>query len=64
MGWVIAAVVVVVMVALVIAIEVRGTRKRASSRRRPLEPGADPQRDGVHPPYGSWLGGTGGSGGV
>lgn len=64
MGWVIAIAVVVAIVALVTAIEIRGKRKRASSSRRNAEPGADPKRDGMHPPYGSWMGGMGGSGGV
>jgi hypothetical protein len=62
MGWVIAVLVAAVVVAAIVAIEVRGKRKRAMGRRR-LEAGADPERDGKHPSYGAWMGGMGGSGG-
>ncbi len=59
MGWAIAALVILVVVAAITAIELRGKRKRATGTPRQLEAGADPDRDGKHPPYGSWLGGTG-----
>ena len=62
MGWAIAALVVVLVVAAITAIEIRGKRKRASGRPRALEAGADPERDGKHPSSGAWMGWMGGSG--
>ena len=59
MGWVVWVVLLLVLATAIAAIELRGQRKRATEGPRQLEAGADPDRDGKHPPYGSWLGGTG-----
>ena len=59
MGWAIAALVAVLVVAAITAIEIRGKRKRATGGPRQLEVGADLDRDGKNPPYGSRLSGGG-----
>jgi len=57
MGWAVVVLVVLVVAAAITAIELRGKRKRATRGPRQLEAGADPDRDGKHPPYGSRLSG-------